>query len=68
VNEAPGRRCEICGSELTDRQRWCLQCGSGRLTRIAATPHWRSTGAVAVLVALLALAGIGYAAATLLSS
>ncbi len=68
MSEAPVRRCEVCGSELADRQRWCLACGSGRLTQVAATPHWRSTAAAAVLIGLLALVGIGYAAATLISS
>jgi hypothetical protein len=68
VNETPGRRCEVCGAELADRQRWCLACGSGSLTRVAQTPHWRPAGAAATLIGLLALVGVGYAVATLISS
>jgi len=68
VSEAPADSCEVCGAELADRQRWCLACGSGRLTKVAAAPHWVSAGAAAVLVGALALAGVGYAVATLLSS
>ena len=68
MSEAPAGRCEVCGAELADRQRWCLACGSGRLTKIAAASHWISAGAAAVLVGALALAGVGYAVATLLSS
>jgi hypothetical protein len=68
VSEARAGRCEACGAELADRQRWCLACGSGRLTRVAAAPHWVSAAAAAVLIAALALAGVGYAVATLLAS
>ena len=66
MSEAPADRCEVCGAELADRQRWCLACGSGSLTRVAAAPHWVSAAAAAVLIAALALAGVGYAVATLL--
>jgi uncharacterized OB-fold protein len=68
VSEAPGSRCEVCGSELADRQRWCLACGSARLTQVAPTPHWRITAAAAALIGVLALVGVGYAVATLISS
>jgi hypothetical protein len=68
VSEASAGRCEVCGAELADRQRWCLACGSARLTRVAERPHWASAAAAAVLIAALALAGVGYAVATLISS
>lgn len=68
MSEGPADRCEVCGAALAERQRWCLACGSGRLTKVAAAPHWASAGAAAVLVGALALAGVGYAVATLLSS
>jgi hypothetical protein len=68
VTQAPGAACEVCGSEVAERQRWCLACGSGRLTTLAPAPHWRAAGAAAALVGLLALVGIGYAVATLLST
>ena len=68
MTQAPGAACEVCGSEVAERQRWCLACGSSRLTTLATAPHWRAAGTAAALVGLLALAGIGYAVATLLSS
>jgi uncharacterized OB-fold protein len=68
VSEAPARRCEACGAELAERQRWCLVCGSAALTAVAATPRWRLSAAVAALLALLALVGVGYAVATLAQS
>lgn len=67
MTDAPAR-CEVCGAELAERQRWCLACGSARLTRIATAPHWAATAAAALVIAALALAGVGYALATLLSS
>jgi hypothetical protein len=68
VSEARADRCESCGAELADRQRWCLACGSSGLTRVAPATHWASAAGAAVLIAALALAGIGYALATLASS
>ncbi len=68
MSEAHADRCEVCGAELADRQRWCLACGSGGLTRVAPAPHWASAAGAAVLIAALALAGVGYALATLASS
>jgi hypothetical protein len=68
VNQAPERRCESCGAGLADRQRWCLRCGCASLTRVAATPRWRTTAAAGALLSLLAMAGVGYALATLASS
>ena len=68
MSEAPADRCEVCGAELADRQRWCLACGSSGLTRVAPAPHWASAAAAAVLIGALALAGVGYAVATLVSS
>lgn len=68
MTQARAGRCEVCGAELADRQRWCLACGSSGLTRVAPAPHWASAAGVAVLIAALALAGVGYALATLVSS
>jgi hypothetical protein len=61
-------RCALCDGELRERQRWCLRCGTAALTRLAPAGRWASVGAGAALLAMLALAGIGYALATLLSS
>jgi hypothetical protein len=68
VSEAAGARCGACGASLAERQRWCLACGAGTLTQLATTRHWLATAAAAALIATLALVGIGYAVATLLSS
>jgi hypothetical protein len=68
VSEASGRRCAACAATLAERQRWCLACGRPALTEIARPRRWAATAAAATLIAMLALAGIGYAAWTLLSS
>jgi predicted RNA-binding Zn-ribbon protein involved in translation (DUF1610 family) len=68
VSEEAASRCAACGAELRERQRWCLRCGAAMMTRVAPARRWASVGAGATLVALLALVGIGYALATLLSS
>lgn len=60
--------CPGCGAPLAERQRWCLACGAAAGVRIAPTPRWAVRGAVALLVSLLALAGVGYALATLVGS
>jgi hypothetical protein len=62
-------RCASCGGALAERQRWCLACGAAPGVALAATPPgWAARGAVAAVVVLLALAGIGYAVATLISA
>jgi ribosomal protein L37E len=68
VDDDAAARCARCAAALAERQRWCLQCGYATLTRIAPAPRWRATAAGAVLIAAVALSGIGYALATLASS
>jgi hypothetical protein len=68
VSEASGRRCAACAAALGERQRWCLACGAPTLTQIARPRRWAATAAAATLMAMLALAGIGYALSTALSS
>ena len=63
-----GTRCRACGAELSERQRWCLTCGTAALTLVATPRRWARAGAAATLVALLALVGIGYAIAAVVSS
>ena len=60
--------CSACAAELGERQRWCLECGSAALTLVATPRRWARAGAAATLVALLALVGIGYAIAAVVSS
>jgi len=59
--------CPECGGALRERQRWCLECGCAARTRVAPTPRWLAPALLAALVALCALAGAGYAVATLAS-
>jgi hypothetical protein len=61
-------RCAICAEPLAERQRWCLGCGAAAGSVVAPTPRWALPMALAALAVLLAVAGIGYALATLLSS
>ena len=68
MSVAEAQRCEHCGAELSERQRWCLACGVAALARVATTRRWAPAGAAAALITALALAGIGYAIATLASS
>jgi hypothetical protein len=60
--------CPACGGAIGVRQRWCLTCGGAALRRIATARRWGAAALIAVLIAALALAGIGYAVATLASS
>jgi len=61
-------RCAACGTPLAERQRWCLSCGSAAGRVVAPTPRLALPVALATLAALLALAGVAYALAALLSS
>jgi hypothetical protein len=47
--------CPLCGASLMPEQDWCLSCGTGARTRLAAPPKWRALAIVLVLVVLLAL-------------
>jgi cell division septation protein DedD len=58
---AEPRRCPRCGSQLSDGQEWCLECGSGVGTVVAPPPSWR--GPVALVVVLLAIAAAALALA-----
>ena len=68
MSEAAGGRCEACGASLVERQRWCLVCGAGTFGHLVSARHWVAAAVAAALIVALALAGIGYAVATLLSS
>ena len=48
------RRCPRCGAQLSAEQEWCLECGAGVGTTIAAPRGWR--GPLIAIGALLALA------------
>jgi septal ring-binding cell division protein DamX len=58
---ATGKRCPRCGAGMTERQEWCLNCGTAVGTRVAAAPGWRAPFAIAGVI--LALAAIAVAVA-----
>ena len=60
--------CPACGAGIGARQRWCLACGAAALRQIATARRWASIAFLAAVIAALALAGIGYAIATLATS
>jgi hypothetical protein len=62
---AVGGHCVACGEPLAARQRWCLGCGAGARTMIAATPRWTLRAGAGLGVALIALVGVGLAIAAL---
>jgi hypothetical protein len=54
-------RCPRCGATVAPEQDWCLECGAPARTRLAPTPRWGIP--VAVVVALIAAAGLALALA-----
>ena len=62
---APARSCANCGATLSDRQDWCLQCGTGAPDSLRShAPSWRSAAVVLTTLAILiaGAAGAAYAA------
>jgi hypothetical protein len=59
-------QCAHCGSELSEEQEWCLECGAAR-TLIHRPPDWRIPLAVIGVVVLLVLAAFGIALVALSS-
>jgi uncharacterized OB-fold protein len=47
--------CPLCGASLKPEQDWCLRCGAGARTRLAAPPKWKALAIALVLVVVLAL-------------
>ena len=64
MSAVPGD-CPRCGAALRERQRWCLECGAAAGAAVAPAPRWLAPTVLASLVTALALAGVGYAVATL---
>ena len=61
-------QCGACGTRLSERQRWCLHCGTAAGSVVASTPRWALRSGGVLLLAVVALVGVVYALATLLSS
>jgi hypothetical protein len=47
--------CPLCGEPLRPEQDWCLRCGTGARTRLAAQPKWKALVIVLLLIVLLSL-------------
>lgn len=48
-------QCPLCGAALRAEQDWCLSCGAGARTRLAAPPKWKLLVVSLVVVVVLAL-------------
>jgi hypothetical protein len=51
----PTETCPLCGETLRAEQSWCLRCGAGARTRLAAQPKWKALVVVLVLVVVVSL-------------
>jgi len=47
--------CPLCAAPLREDQDWCLRCGAGARTRLAAPPKWKALASAFVLVVVLSL-------------
>jgi hypothetical protein len=47
--------CPLCAAPLREDQDWCLRCGAGARTRLAAPPKWKVLVGAFVLVVVLSL-------------
>jgi hypothetical protein len=47
--------CPLCAAPLKPEQDWCLRCGTGARTRLAAPPKWRALAIALVLVVVVSL-------------
>jgi hypothetical protein len=55
-------QCPLCGVPLQTEQDWCLTCGAGARTRLAAQPKWKG---LVIALALVVVISIGVLAAAL---
>ncbi len=51
----PQEVCPLCAAPLREDQDWCLRCGAGARTRLAAPPKWKALASTFVLVVVLSL-------------
>jgi hypothetical protein len=47
--------CPLCGASLGPDQDWCLSCGTGARTRLAAQPKWKALVIALLLIVVLSL-------------
>lgn len=62
---APQEVCPLCAAPLRPEQDWCLRCGTGARTRLAAPPKWKGLVVAFALVVLVSLGVIAAALVTL---
>jgi predicted amidophosphoribosyltransferase len=62
VSLSPPELCPLCGAPLKLEQDWCLRCGTGARTRLAAQPKWK---ALVLALALVVVVSLGVLAAAL---
>ena len=60
---SPSETCPLCRSPLRPEQDWCLRCGAGARTRLAAPAKWK---ALAIALALIVVLSLGVLAAALI--
>lgn len=51
----PQEVCPLCSAPLRPDQDWCLRCGAGARTRLAAPPKWKGLVVALVLVVAISL-------------
>jgi predicted nucleic acid-binding Zn ribbon protein len=51
----PQEVCPLCSAPLKPEQDWCLHCGTGARTRLAAQPKWKALVIALLLVVVLSL-------------
>ena len=49
----PREMCPLCSAPLRPEQDWCLHCGAGARTRLAAPPKWKGLVVAFVLIMLV---------------
>jgi hypothetical protein len=57
--------CPLCSTPLRPEQDWCLRCGTGARTRLAAPPRWKGLVVALVLVVVVSLGVLAAALVTL---
>lgn len=61
----PQELCPLCAAPLRPDQDWCLRCGTGARTRLAAPPKWKGLVVAFVLVVVVSLGVLAAALVTL---
>lgn len=65
VGVAQQEACPLCGTPLKPEQDWCLRCGTGARTRLAAQPKWKALVIGLLVVVVLSLGVLAAALVTL---